>query len=188
MTTPNDLTRLGTVAGVNTTPSGVRRMIGLPDFPAVATAATVAAKLRGLSEVDREPSGQGGERLSMLALGLFVFSIDTLAFDELQRKTDWRHGAAERFGAAPAFQYLGPGADTISLPGVLMPELVGAVASLDRLREMAATGDAWPLVQSDGRIIGQYIIRNIDDRRTNFLPGGAARRIEFAIDLERVDG
>ncbi len=186
--TIGDLGNLTRVAGLPTGNSDIRRLIGLPDFPAIATAATIVAKLRGLAEVGLPSGGLGGERLSMLALGLFVFSIDTIAFGELQRRTDWRHGSAERFRAAPAWQFLGPGGDTVTLPGVLMPGLVGDKAALDRLRAMAATGDAWPLVESSGTIMGQYIILAVDERRSNFLPGGAAKRIEFTIDLSRVDG
>lgn len=177
-----DFPRIAQVAGL---PDVRRAITSVPGFPAVANAATIAAKLRGLAEV--ESSGPvAGERLSMLALGMFLFGLDSLAFQELQRRSDWRHGASELLGTAPAWQYLGPGADTISLPGVLVPEFAGSITALDQLRQMADTGDAWPLVESGGRVLGQFIIRAIDERRSNFLAGGIARRIEFIIDLEKV--
>ncbi len=181
-----DLGNLAFVAGLPSTVQSVRRLLGLPDFPAVATAATISAKLRGLEQVD---SGEatGGKRLTMLAIGLFVFGVDTLAYQELQRRTEYRHAGAERLSAPPAWQFLGPGADTITLPGVLMPELVGDYASIEALREMGAEGEAWPLVLSDGTILGQYFIRMVEERQSNFLPGGAPRRVEFSIDLERAD-
>lgn len=184
-----DLGNLAFVAGVPV-PSSVqttRRLLGLPDFPAVASAPTVSARLREIDASEASPTVPG-TRLTMLALGLFVFGIETLAYQELQRRTEYRHGAAERLGAAPAWQFLGPGADTITLPGLLLPELVGDYASIDSLREMGATGEAWPLVLPDGRILGQYFIRMVEERQSNFLPGGAPRRIEFGIDLERADG
>ena len=180
--------RIGNLQGTRFTAGlpDVRRAIAtLPGFPAVANAATIAAKLRGLAEVEAQ-GPVTGERLSMLALGMFLFGLDTLAYQELQRRSDWRHGASELLGAMPAWQYLGPGADTISLPGVLVPEFAGSITALDQLREMAATGDAWPLVESGGRVLGQFIIRSVDERRTNFLAGGTARRIEFGIELEKV--
>ncbi|WP_288988564.1 phage tail protein [uncultured Sphingopyxis sp.] len=164
--------------------STVRRLIGLPDMPAIATAATIAAKLQGLSKIDAG-GGVTGERLSMLSLGLFLFGIDTIAYQEFIRRNDWRHAANERLGAREAFQFLGPGAETITLPGVLMPELTGPNTSLAQIRAMAETGDAYPMVQSDGTIVGNYIIQAVDERRSTFLPGGGARRVEFAIDLRR---
>lgn len=163
----------------------LRRMLGLPKLPAIANAATIAAKLRGLAQIDAA-GGVTGDRPSMLTLGLFLFGIDTIAYQEFLRRTDYRHAATERLGAGAAFQYLGPGVDSVSLPGVLMPELTGPNTSVQQIRDMAVTGDAYPMVQSDGVVIGQFIIRSVEERKSVFLPGGGARRIEFAIELERV--
>ncbi|WP_028696138.1 phage tail protein [Pseudomonas cremoricolorata] len=123
----------------------------------------------------------------MLALGMFVFSLPTLAYQELQRETAWRHAANNRVGLNPALQFLGRGDDTITLPGVLLPELAGAVLSLDALRQMADTGAAWPLVEGTGRLLGLWVIEGMSDKRTLFFRDGAARRIEFSLSLRRVD-
>lgn len=125
--------------------------------------------------------------LPMMTLGLFVFAMDSLPYAELQRRMDWRHGKAERLGARAAGQYLGPGADTVSLSGALVPEVAGSYSSLNRLREMAATGDAWPLIDGAGTVLGDFRIVALDERQSAHVGGGFARRIEFAIDLERAD-
>lgn len=179
-----DLTGIGRVAGGSVGLGDMKRLLGLPDMPAVATAATIAAKLRGLAQLEASGGG-GGERPAMLSLGLFLFGMDTLAYQEFIRRTDWRHAANERLGARAALQYLGPGVDSVTLPGILMPELTGPNASLEQIRAMAETGDAYQLMQSDGRIIGLFKINAVEERKSVFLPGGGARRIEFAIDLER---
>ncbi len=123
----------------------------------------------------------------MTALGMFVFSLETLAYQEFQRQTDWRHGSTSRIGTNPARQYLGRGEDSITLPGVLLPGLVGSPLSLDTLRTMADTGKAWPLVQGDGRIFGLWVIESLSETRTLFFRDGAARRIEFNLKLSRID-
>ena len=123
----------------------------------------------------------------MMALGMFVFSLPTLAYQELQRQTDWRHPSSARFGANPARQFAGRGDDAITLPGVILPELAGSALSLDVLRTMADTGKAWPLVEGTGRILGVWVIESITETRTLFFPDGAARRIEFSISLKRID-
>lgn len=179
-----DLKGIGFVTGLSKGPADIRRMLGLPDMPAIANAATIAAKLRGLAAVDAGGT-LGGERLSMLTLGLFLFGVDTIAYQEFLRRSEWRHAATDRLGARAAFQYLGPGVDSIALPGVLMPELTGPNASIDNLRAMAATGDAHVMMQPDGTIVGQYFIRLVEERKSAFLPGGGARRIEFTVELER---
>lgn len=123
----------------------------------------------------------------MMALGMFVFSLPTLAYQELQRQTDWRHPSSSRVGTNPARQFAGRGDDAITLPGVILPELAGSVLSLDVVRMMADTGKAWPLVEGTGRILGIWIIESISETRTLFFRDGAARRIEFTINLTRID-
>ncbi|OGQ55747.1 MAG: oxidoreductase [Deltaproteobacteria bacterium RIFCSPLOWO2_02_FULL_53_8] len=123
----------------------------------------------------------------MMALGMFVFSLPTLAYQELQRKTAWRHPSSARFGSNPARQFAGRGDDLITLPGIILPELAGSVLSLDVIRMMADTGKAWPLVEGTGRILGIWVIEDLSETRTLFFPDGAARRIEFTISLARID-
>lgn len=123
----------------------------------------------------------------MMALGMFVFSLPTLAYQELQRQTDWRHPSSSRVGTNPARQFAGRGEDAITLPGIILPELAGTALSLDALRMMADTGKAWPLVEGTGRILGIWIIDSVSETRTLFFQDGAARRIEFSISLKRID-
>lgn len=124
---------------------------------------------------------------TLMSFGLFVFGLETLAYDSYQRRRSWRHAATERFGARAARQYLGPGEDSVSLPGSLIPEIAGSYGAIERLAEMAATGDPQPLVDGAGRQWGEYVIVNLDETGQNIIAGGLARRIDFTIDLERVD-
>lgn len=123
----------------------------------------------------------------MMALGMFIFSLETLAYQEFQRQTEWRHGTTNRIGTNPARQFLGRGEDTITLPGLLLPALAGTPLSLDTLRYMADTGKAWPLVEGTGKIYGVWVIESLSETRTLFFQDGAARRIEFNLVLKRID-
>ncbi|MFI7864497.1 phage tail protein [Ectopseudomonas khazarica] len=123
----------------------------------------------------------------MMALGMFVFGLPTLAYQELQRTTEWRHGSTSRIGTNPASQFLGRGEDTITLPGTLLPGLVGSPLSLDTLRMMADTGKAWPLVSGTGKIYGAWVITSISETQQIFFEDGTARRYEFTINLKRID-
>ena len=123
----------------------------------------------------------------MLSLGMFVFSLSTLAYQELQRQTNWRHASNSRVGAPPALQFVGRGEDTITLPGIILPELAGSVLSLDALRLMANTGKAWPMVEGTGRIYGLWVIESLSETKTVFFRDGTPRRIEFILTLKRTD-
>ena len=123
----------------------------------------------------------------MLSLGMFVFSLSTLAYQELQRQTNGRHASNSRVGAPPALQFVGRGDDTITLPGIILPELAGSALSLDALRLMANTGKAWPMVEGTGRIYGLWVIESLSETKTVFFRDGTPRRIEFTLTLKRTD-
>ena len=123
----------------------------------------------------------------MMALGLFVFSLSTLPYQELKRRRGWRFASNNRVGRKPARQYVGEDDETISLSGVLLPELTGGDMSLAVIEAMAGQHTAWPLIEGTGHIYGMFTIDNIDTTRTLFFRDGTARRIEFTIALTRND-
>lgn len=123
----------------------------------------------------------------MMALGLFIFGLDTLPYQQFQRQTSWRHPANNRVGARPAKQYAGPGDDIITLSGVLYPELTGGKVSLAMVRFMADGGKAWPLIEGTGHVYGFYVIEEVSETSSVFFPDGSARKIEFSLKLSRVD-
>lgn len=123
----------------------------------------------------------------MMALGLFVFDIGTAAYQSLQRQTNWRHASQSRVGERPAYQYVGPGEDTITLSGTLLPEFTGGRLTLDLLRVMAEQGKAWPLIEGSGRLYGNWAIKSISENASHFFHDGTPQKIEFTINLERVD-
>ncbi len=126
-------------------------------------------------------------RNSLMSLGMFVFSVPTLAFDELQRKTDFRHARNIRIGARDATQFIGPGDDTITLTGSAHVELSDGPASLDKLRDMGTSGETWPLVDGSGKHYGAFVIEGVDETGKAFLPDGTPRMIGFTVQLMRVD-
>ena len=125
--------------------------------------------------------------MSLMCLGQFVFSLPTLAYTELRRASDWRHPSNSRVGARPARQYAGPGDDTITLTGIVAPDLTGTRASLEELRVMADQGLSWVLVDGAGYVYGAMVIEHLEDPHTLFFADGTARRIEFSLKLARTD-
>lgn len=123
----------------------------------------------------------------LMTLGMFVFSIDTALYDTLSRSREWRHATAERFGARPAAQFVGPGADNIGMTGRIVPEIAGRYSALETLADMAATGDSYPLMDGQGRILGHYRIVRLDEEYGVIMAGGMPRNIAFRIELERSD-
>ncbi|KNH02629.1 Phage tail protein [Qipengyuania citrea LAMA 915] len=123
----------------------------------------------------------------LMTLGMFIFGMDSAAYQNLQRSREWRHATSERHGARDAAQFVGPGGETITLSGMIVPELGGRYAALEALAEMAATGDTWPLIDGRGRIFGNYRIVRLEEDQKHILAGGAARMVDFRIELHRGD-
>ncbi len=123
----------------------------------------------------------------LMTLGMFVFGMSTAAYQELQRSREWRHATSERHGARDAAQFIGPGPDTISLGGLLVPEVAGSFGALKTLADMADAGDTYPLIDGLGRIFGHYRITRLDERHLSIMAGGLPRHVDFRIELERGD-
>lgn len=125
--------------------------------------------------------------MHLMALGMFLFEMGTLPFEELQRKTTWHHARSSRVGARDATQFVGPGDETISLSGAVYTELTDGRVSIDILRQLANEGEAMPLLDGSGTVYGNFVITDLDERHTFLMSDGTPRRIEFGLDLLRVD-
>lgn len=123
----------------------------------------------------------------MLALGMFVFMLQTLPYQSLQRSTDYRWPTNERVGLRAVPQFLGPGAEKVTLSGELLPAITGGRISLLGLHLMADEGRAWSLIGGEGTIFGMFVIESLSETYTEFFRDGSARRIEFTVNLLRVD-
>jgi phage protein U len=123
----------------------------------------------------------------LLSIGMFVFGLPQAAYEELSRRAAWRWAESERYGARAASQFVGPGPETLSLEGTLVPELAGSYSDIDRLREMAGSGEVWPVMLGNGTSLGVFRIDAIDDTWRHLVAGGLPRMIQFTIDMTRVD-
>lgn len=123
----------------------------------------------------------------LLAIGLFPFAIATIVHDDLQRRASWTHATSSRIGARDATQFAGVGPETLSIRGTAYAELSDGRASLDELRAMADTGNAWSVVDGAGQVYGAFVIQGIDEGLKELGPDGRPRKIDFNIDLLRVD-
>ena len=124
----------------------------------------------------------------LMSLGLFTFGIETLAHDELRRRSTWRHATSGRIGARDAVQFVGPGEESVSLPGTVFLEIADGRVSLDELRRMADSGETWALVDGQGYVYGAFVITSIDETAKHFHVDGTPRQIDFCLELLRADG
>lgn len=121
----------------------------------------------------------------MLSLGQYQFGLNTAAFQELNRSTEWRWPGQDVFEGAPVIQFTGFGRDTITLPGVIFPEYWGGTGQLDTLRALADRAQPHILIDGRGNVWGEYVITGVQERQSVFAGAGVPLRQEFTITLER---
>ncbi|WP_387467771.1 phage tail protein [Photorhabdus sp. RM323S] len=122
----------------------------------------------------------------MMIYGMFVFMLNTTPYQTLSREMGWRHVKNDRVGKSAKWQYIGAGEDSITLDGVLYPEVTGGDISLEALRTLAYAGRPWPLIEGTGMIYGMFVIESLNETRTEFFSDGKARKIEFTLSLKKV--
>lgn len=120
-----------------------------------------------------------------LMLGTFMFSLNSAAYQEFQRSTEHRWEPQTVFGEHEVLQYCGPGAETITLPGVIYCAYRGGTGQLDTLREMAASGKPQMLVTATGGVLGDYVVMSVQENQKVFAALGVPLKMEFQIELRR---
>jgi len=122
-------------------------------------------------------------RTYMARLGEFTFSIDTAAFQAIQRSTEYRWQQQNRIGRLPAQQFTGPGSDSIKINGVIYPHYAGGLGQVGAMREQAALGEPLPLIyafETVGQFCGLWVNPSFEEGRTVLFDDGLPRKIEFA--------
>lgn len=121
-------------------------------------------------------------------LGMFPFMRQTVPYQSLSRDTSWRHPTNSVVGAMPKTQFIGKDADTIQISCRLIPELTGGSLSIAALRLMADSGGSFPLIEgSTFLLLGFYVIESIHEEQSELFGDGAARAIDFSMQLKRTD-
>ncbi|MCZ2203989.1 phage tail protein [Bartonella sp. A05] len=118
----------------------------------------------------------------MLALGEFVFSIETAAYQTLDMSYDVPWVEQGRLGRKATLQLPAIANAELSLRGVIYPEFKSSYGQLGHLRQMAHEG-AHTLVTGQGRILGKFVILAVDEKQSFFYPNGTPRKQEFFLKL-----
>ena len=70
---------------------------------------------------------------------------------------------------------------------MLAPIAIGDLNSLNELRRMADTGEAWPMLDGAGRNYGAYVITALDETQKSIMDNGVPRISDFSLSLQRMD-
>lgn len=111
--------------------------------------------------------------------------LDTAAYQSLKRASSYRWKEMDRIGRKPGQQYVGPGADQITLQGEILPHWKGGYRQLDLMRAQAVRGK--PLVMMDGErglVMGDWVILKIAETQSEFLDDGSPHVVGFSMTIK----
>ena len=115
----------------------------------------------------------------------YYFNLDTAAFEELSRTTDFRWASQERLTRRPAQQAIGMGEERIKLKGSIYPGFKGGLKQLDTLRSIGAQLQPLGLTTGYGDVLGTWCLKSIEEEQGAFLQGGIPRKQAFTLEFVR---
>jgi hypothetical protein len=115
----------------------------------------------------------------------YFFNLDTAAFDELRRSTEFRWASQERLSRRPAQQGVGMGDEKIILKGVIFPGLKGGLKQLDTLRAIGAKLQPLTLTTGYGDVLGTWCLKSLEEEQGSLMQGGIPRKQGFTLEFVR---
>ena len=105
----------------------------------------------------------------------YYFNLDTAAFEELVRSTEFRWASQERLTRRPAQQAIGMGSERITLKGAIYPGFKGGLKQLDTLRSIGAQLQPLGLTTGYGDVLGNWCLKK---SKKNKAPSCKAASLE----------
>lgn len=115
----------------------------------------------------------------------YYFNLDTAAFDELRRSTEFRWASQERLTRRPAQQAVGIGEEKITLKGAIFPGFKGGIKQLDTLRSLGGQLKPLTLTTGYGDVLGTWCLKNVEEEQSALLQGGIPRKQAFTLEFAR---
>jgi phage protein U len=115
----------------------------------------------------------------------YYFNLDTAAFDELTRSTEFRWASQERLSRRPAQQAVGIGEEKITLKGTIYPGFKGGLKQLDTLRSIGAQLNPLTLTTGYGDVMGTWCLKTIAEEQGALMHGGIPRKQGFTLEFVR---
>lgn len=123
--------------------------------------------------------------MALATLGLFVFHMNTIPFQNISRSQTWKHPHQNVVGSMPPSQFTGKDPDEINIKAELRPEITGGENTVEFVRQMADTGQAHPLIMGTGKLMGSFVITNIQEDQSELMWDGKPRSISFTMTLKK---
>ena len=120
----------------------------------------------------------------LLRLGAVpFFSGRGPGFNKLRRSREYRIASHARIERPLAKQWMGQGDYRVELDGVIMTPLRPVSDLIEQLARQGDQGRHRALATGYGEVLGMFLIEQIMDEQTYFLPNGQPQKYEFNLVL-----
>ena len=123
-----------------------------------------------------------------LFIGPFPCWVEQAPLEKFSRARNWRWEAQARLTRPNAMQFVGAGDDTITLNGVIHPhedKCGGKATSMEDLSQIANGGEPQLILTGWGKVLGKYVITDVQEDYENMLDDLRPRKVGFSITLKR---
>lgn len=119
---------------------------------------------------------------------LGTLALDTRPFnaDAMERTASADLAAKPVIGGLEPSEFMGEGADEITLSGQLLPTRIGGLSELEIAHQMRRSGARFPLMRGDGVRLGTYAITRITESHRNLTREGIGFTLDHAITMKKV--
>lgn len=121
--------------------------------------------------------------LVVARLGDIEFSLPEGSFTQIERQTTWRVDVPDPITGLGVPDVRGRERDELRLTGLVFPGITGHLTSVDRLRDAGDAGEPLLLVDGEGTIYGEWVVRSIEESRQEHLPTGIPRKMAWVLVL-----
>jgi len=117
--------------------------------------------------------------------GSITFEVWPINTHEVGRNSASTFVEKPVIGRRPPLEFVGAGADTVTMKGRLFPINWGG--SMEVFYGQQSSGKAFPLMRGDGKALGFYVCETVEETAQFLDYKGRGRMIEFTLTLKRSD-
>jgi uncharacterized protein len=121
----------------------------------------------------------------LMALGPVVFDV-VANLSETELAIDAAFAKHDVVGANPVYEAMGGDGASVTLTGVIHPEVFGVNGALARLEAAEAAQMPLPLMRGTFEPLGWVIIQKLNRSDRSLNPYGLGREVNFTVTLLRV--
>lgn len=130
----------------------------------------------------------------LMRLGDYTFSVTSAAYQTLRLNAQYRWAQQDRLATMPAQQWIGPGRQEITLPGIIYPNDATLYPDgqgwrqVALMRDAASQGKPLMLVSGLGEVWGWWCITEVEETRSGPQWRSLARKIDFRLVIVSYGG